>query len=330
MKPVGEGAVEIATISAPTKFQTEGHQASAGEVNGLISPLEETPSATRSVVQDGPAAPPNAHPGEPAMKTLAPLEKPASLQEEQHLKKPAVSSPDTMQPKCQAEGEHQPCLPTNGFSVDSSETSILSPSSLSDSDLLEAVLEGPSSVVPEKLMPEEPVDISVNVQVVGSPVPDIDINVTESSESNIMGGGKGETNNKISHLKETVGLETVREGVLARTSGQEEAESYKHSDLKSNEKTLSEGIQACDVPDGLESDLPSVSEAEPPSLNPKPKKQQSFLKRNKRKSNQGNLSINLNKDHVWNASLLMCLKGKSLFLLFLLHFTFYILLYGLF
>ncbi|XP_067471204.1 inverted formin-2 isoform X3 [Thunnus thynnus] len=287
VKPAGEEAAEIATISAPTKSQTGGHQVSTGEVNGLISPTEETPSAPQSAAQ-GQAVPANTPPGEPATTTVAPLERPASLQEEQHPKKPAVSSPDMTHSNPQSEGDHQPCLPTNGFSVDSTETSILSPSSLSDSDLLEAVLNGTSSLGPEKLIPEEPVDVSVNVELKESPVPDIDINVTESSESNIMGGGKDETTNKISHSKETVGLD-VRECVIEKTSDQDEVVSCKQSDPKSNEKTLSEGIQACDVPDGLESeDLPSVSEADPPSLNPEPKKQQSLFKRSKRKSNQGN------------------------------------------
>lgn len=288
-------------------------------MNGLISPPEETLSIPHTVVQDGPQTPPNAAPGEPATTTLPLLERPASLQEEKQPKNPA-SSPDMMQPNPQAEGEHQPCLPTNGFSVDSTETSILSPSSLTDSDLLEAVLDGTSSLVPEKLIPEEPVDINVRVQLTESPAPDIDINVTESSKSNIMGGGKVETTNKISHSKDTVGLD-----VKECTADQDEVVSWKHSDPKSNKKTLSEEIQAFDVPDGLEShDQPSVSEAEPPSLKPEPKKQQSLFKRNKRKSNQGNKSINLNKDHVWNASLLTCLKGKSLFILFLLNVTFYI------
>ncbi|XP_062296223.1 inverted formin-2-like [Scomber scombrus] len=286
VKPVGEDAVESATMSAPTKSQAEGHQPSTGKVNGLISPPEETPSAPQTVVQGGPQTPPNAPPGEPAAMTLPPLERLASLQEEKRPKNPA-SSPDMMQPNPQAEGEYQPCLPTNGFSVDSTETSTLSPSSLTDSDLLEAVLDGTSSLVPEKLIPEEPVDINVNVQLTESPAPDIH-NVTESSKSNIMGGGKVETTNKISHSKDTVGLD-VQECISPRTADQDEVVSYKHSDPKSNKKTLSKEIQAFDVPDGLESrDQTSVSEAEPSSPKPEPKKQQSLFKRNKRKSNQGN------------------------------------------
>ncbi|XP_044021482.1 inverted formin-2 isoform X2 [Siniperca chuatsi] len=281
--PVDEEAVEVATTTAPTKPQTEGHQASTGGVNGFISPSEETPPAPQSAVQDGPAVPPNTLPGGPAMTMQAPPERPASLQEGQHPPKPAVSALDMTRP--QVEAEHQPCLATNGFSLDSTETSVLSPSSLSDSDPLEAVLDGTSSLVPEKLMPEEPADISVNVQITESPLPNTD-NVTQSSESNIMGGGKGETSNKISHLTETFGKE--QEHIIVKTPCQDEAVNYKHLDPKSNVSTLSEGIEGCDIPDGLGSeDLPSVSEAVPPSLKPEPKKQQSLFRRNKKKSNQG-------------------------------------------
>lgn len=327
MKPVSEEAVGMATITAPTKPPTEGHQASTGEVNGFISPSEETPPAPESAVQDGAVAPPNTLPGEPATAAQAHPERPASLQEGQHPRKTALSSLDTTQPQPQVEAERRPCLSTNGFSLDSTETSVLSPSSLSDSDLLEAVLDGTSG-----LMPQEPADISVNVQIEESPLPNSD-NVTQSSESNTTGDGKGETSNKTSHLTETVGQEKgqkERECNIVKTSGQDEVVSYKHSDPKSNVITLCEGIEGCDVPDGLDSeDLPSVSEAVPASLKPEPKKRQSLFKRNKKKSNQGNISTKLNKDHVWNASLLTCLKGKSLFV-FLLYLTFYILCMGYF
>ncbi|XP_078133777.1 inverted formin-2-like isoform X2 [Sander vitreus] len=258
--PVDEKAVEIAAISASSKHQTEGHQASTSEMNGFISPSEDTPPALQSGIQDRPAVPPEALRGEPAMTTQTPLERPASLQEEQYSQKPAISC--------------QPCLPTNGFSLDSTETSVLSPSSLSDSDLLD----GTSSLVSEKLMAEEPADISVNVQIKESPLPDTDT-VTQSSADSIMGDGKGETSNKINPLAETVGQEEGREErkcIIVKTSVTTLA--------------LGEGIEGCDVPDGLHTeDLPSVSGAvpEPPSLKPEPKKKQSFYKRNKKKSNQG-------------------------------------------
>ncbi|XP_035529543.1 inverted formin-2 isoform X3 [Morone saxatilis] len=290
VKPVDEEAGEMATITAPTKPQTEDHQADTGEVNGFISPSEETPPAPQSAVQGGPAVPPNTLPGDATITMQAPLERPASLQDRQHPQKPSVSSLVTIQPHPQVEAEHPPSLPTNGFSLDSTETSVLSPSSLSDSDLLEAVLDSNSSPVPEELMRAEPVDISVNVQIKESPSPNTD-NVTQRSESNIMGGGKGETSNKISHLTETVGQEKApeeRDRSVVKIPSQDEVTNYKHSDPKSNVTTLSEGIQGWDVPDGLQSeDPPTVSEAVPPSLKPEPKRQQSLFKRNKKKSHQG-------------------------------------------
>lgn len=232
------------------------------------------------------------------------------------------------QPQLQAEGEHQAGLATDGFSLDSTETSVFSPSSLSDSDLLEAVLDGTSNLVPEKLMPEKPSDISVNVQIKENPLPNKDSNVTQT-KSNLIEDGKDETSSKVSLLKETARQEKGRdepECTIARTSDRDEVVIHKCSDPKSNVSVLGEGIEGYDVPDGRKSeDLPSASEEVPPSLKPEPKKQQSFFKRNKKKSNQGNLSIILNKDHVWNASLLVCVKGKFLFVLFALHFTFYFL-----
>lgn len=314
VKRVDEEAADLATVTAPTKPQTKGHQASAGEVNGLTSPSEENPPAPQSVVQDRPAVPPNTLPGEVAMTMQAPLERPASLHDGQHTQKPAVSSQDMTQPHPQVEAEHQPCLPTNGFSLDSTETSILSPSSLTDLDLLDAVLDDTSSLVPEKLMPEEPATISVNVQIKESSIPNTD-DVIQRSESNLTGSGKGETSDKIiSHLAENVKQEKggkERQLIIVKTLVQEEVVSHKHLDAKSSEE-----IEGWDVPDGLPSeDLPSVSEA---SHQPEPKKQQSLFKRNKKKSNQGNL-INLNKDHIWNASLLICPEGK-LFVLFFIPF----------
>ncbi|XP_071355157.1 inverted formin-2 isoform X2 [Trachinotus anak] len=292
VKPADGKAAEVATISAPTKSQTEAHQASTGEVNGFISPSEETPPAPQSTVSDGPAVPPNTLPREPAMTTQAPQERPVSLQKGQHMEKPlAVPSVDMTQPLPQVEEEQQTPLTTNGFSLDSTETSVLSPSSLSDSDLIEAVLDGTFSLEPEKPMPEQPADISVNVQIKECPLSKTDMNVTQSGESSIGGDGKSETSNKITCLTETVGQEKggeEQESIITKTHSQDQVVSHKHLDPKSNVTTLSEGIEGYDVPDGLEpEDLPSVSEALPPSLKPEPKKQQSLFKRNKKKSNQG-------------------------------------------
>lgn len=309
VKPVEEETAESAAITAPTKLQIEGHQASAGEVNGFISPSEEAPPAAQSVEKDGPAVPPNTLPKETAATKQAPLQRPASLQDGQHPQKPAVSPQDVMQPHPQVKAE--PCLLTNELSLDSTETSILSPSSLTDSDLLEAVLDDTSSLVTEKLMPEEPEVMSVNVQITETPLPNTD-KVTQISESNVTESGNDGASDKINHLTKTAGRERNEEKheLIVETLCQVEGVSHKHSDTKSGG-----GIAKWDEPDGLQSeDLPSASEAVSPSCKPEPKKQQSLFKRFKKKSNQGNL-IHLNKGHVWNVSLLICPIGKLLALM---------------
>ncbi|CAG10692.1 unnamed protein product [Tetraodon nigroviridis] len=53
-----------------------------------------------------------------------------------------------------------------------------------------------------------------------------------------------------------------------------------------------------DMPDGRQAEDPSAVEGEKPEL----KKRHSFLKRNKKKSQQGNV-LRINKAHFWNASL---------------------------
>ncbi|XP_010774408.1 inverted formin-2 isoform X3 [Notothenia coriiceps] len=268
VKPVEKKAAELAVTFAPSKPPPEGPRPQTSGVNGFLSPSEETPPAPQGAVQDGPAAPPKAPPGEPAMMKQAPPVRPASLQGGLHPQGSAVSSRDTMQPQPQVEAEHQPCFPTNGFSPDSSEASVLSPTSLSDSDLLEAVLDGTPSLASEKMIPEEPVDVKVDIHMKEGPLPNA--NNVPSSERNTTGDEEGEISNKISHLAETVGQEKGRE-------------ERKCIIVKTSVTTLSEGIEDFDVPDGLVSpDLPSVSEALPPSPKPEPKRKRSFFKPNKK------------------------------------------------
>ncbi|XP_033970604.1 inverted formin-2 isoform X2 [Trematomus bernacchii] len=275
VKPVEEKAAELAVTFAPSKPPPEGPRAETGGVNGFLSPSEETPPAPQGAIQDRPAPPPKAPPGAAMMKQAPPV-RPAALQGGLQPQGPAVSSPDTMQPQPQpqpqVEAEHQPCLPTNGFSPDSSEASVLSPTSLSDSDLLEAVLNGTSSLASEKTIPEEPVDVKVDIHMKEVPLPNA--NNVPSSERNTTGDEEGEISNEISHLAETVGQEKGRE-------------ERKCIIVKTSVTTLSEGIEGFDVPDGLVSpDLPSVSEALPPSPKPEPKRKRSLYKQNKK--NPGN------------------------------------------
>ncbi|XP_072221100.1 inverted formin-2-like [Leuresthes tenuis] len=279
VKSVDEEAVEVTTTSTPIKPQD--HHGLAGNVNGILSPSQETVLAPQlSAGQGGAAAPP----AEPALMTLTSLEKPASQQESRLLKQPATSMIDGIPPQPQVEAHLEPC-PTNGFSLDSTETSILSPSSLSDSDLLEAILDGMHSTVPETLTPKEPTDINVNVHIKESASSSSDVQMKQSSESSVMGDENGETN-EISPLQEPVGPAMGREG---KEHSLDEGTFNKHSDPKFGATALSEGIGGGDVLDGLKpEDLPSVSEVVPLSPKPEPKKQLKLFKRNKKKSNPGN------------------------------------------
>ncbi|XP_060938335.1 inverted formin-2 isoform X2 [Limanda limanda] len=288
-KPADGKAAEIAISSTPSKSRIEGRQVSKGEVNGFISPSEETPATPQRATSDGAAPPPNTPPVELAATTQAPPVRPASLQKARPPETPSVSSQATTQPLARVEGSHQPSPPTNGFSLDSTDTSILSPSSLSDSDLLEAVLDGASSLAPEKLTPGQPADITVNIQVKESPLPSTDVNVSQSSESNK--NGEGETSNKTSHLTETVGKEKggkEQESIVVIKCSQDQAVSRKISELQSHLTAFEELIEGSDVPDGVEAQhRPLVPEEVPLSLKPDVKKQPSVFKRNKKKSNQG-------------------------------------------
>uniref|UniRef100_A0A3Q2CXI6 FH2 domain-containing protein n=1 Tax=Cyprinodon variegatus TaxID=28743 RepID=A0A3Q2CXI6_CYPVA len=294
--PPGTGVMsadEGVASSTPTKPQTEDLQRHGGEVNGFISPSEETPPPPQlSAAQDGTALPPNQPPGEAAITTETPLERPASLQDGQHLGKPTPP-----------QAEVQPSPDTNSFSPDSTETSVFSPSSFSDSDLLEAVLDSASSVVPEV---SEDLDVSKSLNTnKGSSVADTNGKCSEVTEHDL----------KKSSLSGANGKEAGEEkgNVTERICGEDEVWNEKRSETKIRAVALDEGISGCDVPDGLEpEDAPTVSEVSI-SLEPEPKKQLKLFRRSKKRSNQGNLSIKFNKDHIWNASLSMFLKREAIF-----------------
>lgn len=313
VKSVDEKAAEALTTSSPAKTPTEDRRGLTGEVNGCLSPSEETQTAPRlNTGQGGTATSPITTPGEAA---ITDPKHPGCLVPPPDGPRPDKLSTltlDVISPLPPAEAPLQMHLPTNGFSLDSSETSVLSPSTLSDLDLLEVALDSTPS---EKLMPEDAADI-------GSPVkeslPSTDMYV-KTSVSSVTGSGRVETCPKT----QTVGQQKAQvEGTIARKCSQEEFITRLPSDPKVSVTALDEGIGGCDVPDGPEPDLPSASEAVPPSLKPEPKKQVRLFKRTKQKSNQGNLSILSNKVHVWNARLSVCYKGKSFFILFLICLTF--------
>uniref|UniRef100_A0A8C6PT80 Inverted formin 2 n=1 Tax=Nothobranchius furzeri TaxID=105023 RepID=A0A8C6PT80_NOTFU len=204
-----------------------------------------------------------------------------------------------------------PCLSTNGFSLDLTETSILSPSSLSDSGRLEDVMDGSSGLVSEKVTPEETADGNGSTRIRASD------NVKLSSESS--GIEDGDTSYEQSLLSEAVEqrMSEVKECKIVKTCSGDEVLSEEHSELQVCVVAFDERIGRCDVPDGPDPDnLPSASEK---SNEPMRKKQSKLFKRSKKTANQGNLSIRLNKDHACNASLLMSFKGKSVLILLLLQ-----------
>lgn len=299
VKSVDEEAAEVA--SAPSKPVP-------GEVNGFTSAT--IPPAVPKPEQEPAAAPASTLLGEALQAQQPAVPQDGALPQES-------SAAALQQPTPQVEAERPTSPPSNGYSTGSADTSAISPSSFSDLDLLEAVTEVSSS-------PGERKDISVNVQVEESPS-DKD-NETQSSESHIKGVGKDESSDRISHPTETEGEKEgggKQDSISDKMLGQDEITSCKPSDPKSTGTTPSEDDQGWDVPDAVKSDdLPSVSEAEPSSLQSEPKKRQSFLKRNKRKSSQGNPSTGLNKAHVWKSSFLTCPGGKFLCFLFLFNLMF--------
>lgn len=283
-KPAEGGLADLATTSDPSKPLPEGHQATAGAVNGFSSPLDETPPAP----QEGPAAPPNTVPTEAA------LESPASQQCGQHPQEPAASSHDMTRQDPQAEEQHQGCATANGASSDSAESSLLTPSSLTDLDLHEATLEGTSSTEPEKIGPEASASNAASAETKQGPVTDGD-SVAQRSESKLLESETGESSDKItSHQTETAQKRAKEPKVIiVKTLCRDEVVTHKHLDAKCDE-----GMAGWDTPDGLRAEDPSVTEGE----KPEPKKRHSFLKRNKKKSHQGNV-FHINKAHFWNASL---------------------------
>lgn len=310
MKSADEGAAP----STPSKPHSEDHQRLEGEVNGLISPSEDTAQAPQlSAAQDGTAVPPNPTPGQPSTTTHIPLERPASLQDGKGQEKPTASVLDTTPPP---EAEVQPGLHTNSFSLDSTETSVLSPSSLSDSDLLEAVLDNASSLVHD-VSDESGISKSLDNQE-GSSVTD----------TNGKCGELPKGDHKTSHLPKARGEDEGedKEYVTVRTCGEDEVWSKKLSEPERSVVALDEGISGCDVPDGQEpEDVPSVSEEVSTSVAPEPKKQLKLFKRSKKRSSQGKPFIHYNKGHTLKASFSRFLKREAIFsvafvsLLFMLY-----------
>lgn len=195
------------------------------------------------------------------------------------------------QPASLAEGENQPRVTTNGFLPDSAESSVLTPSSLTDLDLQEAALDGTSSSEPEKITPEDRATSAVSTEAEGTLLDDT-AGVKQRRESNLMGSESGDkTPSRQAETAQKGGKE--RKLIIVKTLRCEEVVTHGHLDAKCDES-----IAGWEVPDGLQAEDPSALEGAKPDL----KKRHSLLKRNKKKSHQGN-ALHINKVHFWNASL---------------------------
>lgn len=285
VKPAEEGIADLATTSDPTRPQPGGHQATTEEANGSTSPSDKTPPA-----QDGPAAPLETVPVDAAPSAQAPLENPASRQDGAHPREPAASSCEAAQRDPGAEGENQPCVATNGVSSDSAESGVLTPSSLTDLDLQEAALDG-SSGEPEKIALEDRAASGGSADTEEILLDETD-GVTPRGESNLMESESGDkATSRQAETAQKGGKE--RKLIIVKTLCRDEVVTHRHLDAKGDE-----GITGWEVPDGLQAEDPSASEGAKPDS----KKRHSLLKRNKKKSNQGN-ALHINKGHLWNASL---------------------------
>ncbi|XP_076017852.1 inverted formin-2-like isoform X3 [Genypterus blacodes] len=263
---------------------TGGHRPMADEVDGNIRTPGETPTIPQSSRQEGPAVHRRTAPGEPPSTTESTV---------------SVTSPrsplEATQERTKEDEDHRPFQSSSSYTSDPSDSGIVrnnpSTSSFSDSDLLEADLVGSPSVVSEKPTPEE--TEGVNVQLNETHIPDVEIIVKDSSETKTAGVEKTKTSDDVSCVKEGVAPEKreKRESDATRTPGPDGSASNKHSDRRSAEKTIVEGIRGeGPEPEGLQpsgSEAPPTSDSSPP-LKPEPQKQQQGLFRRGKKKSQGN------------------------------------------
>ena len=278
-KPAEGGIAGLATALDPSTPRPEGLQATAGAVNGFASPSEKTPPAPQAL---GPAAPPSPAP------QVAPVESPASQQDGPHPQEPAAFSPDTA--RQDPPEEHQASAATNGAFSDSAESSVLTPSSLTDLDLQEATLDASSGTEPEKI---GPASSGVSVGTEESLVASVD-GVSQKRESKLLESETGKSSDMTTSHQSEMTQKRGKEPklIIVKTLCRDEVVTHRHLDAKCDE-----GIAGGDNPDGLQAEDPLASEGE----KAEPKKRHSLLKRNK-KSNQGNV-LHINEAHLWKASL---------------------------
>lgn len=300
-KPAEEGIADLATTSDPTKPQPGGHQATTEEAKGSTSPSDKTPPAPGSLEQD-------TVPVDAATSAQAPLETPASGQDGAHPRESAASSCEAARADPGPEGENQPPAATNGVSSDSAESSVLTPSSLTDLELQEAALDG-SSGEPEKMALEDQAAGGGSAATEGILL-DHTAGATQRGESNLMESESGDqTTRRQAETAQKGGKE--RKLIIVKTLCRDEVVTHRHLDAKGDG-----GIAGWEVPDGLQAEDPSASEAEKPDS----KKRHSLLKRNKKKSNQGN-ALHINKGHFWKASLPAAPSAILIFFVFIAFYT---------
>lgn len=236
---------------------------------------------------DGPAAPLVTVSVDAATPAQAPLENRASGQDGAHPRESAASSCEAGQPDPRAEGENQARVATNGVSSNSAESGVLTPSSLTDLDLHEAALDGGSGE-PQKIARE---DRGAGADTEEVLLDDTD-GVTQRGESNLTERESGEkTRSRQAETAQKGGKE--RKLIIVKTLCRDEVVTHRHLDAERDG-----GMAGWEVPDGLQAEDPSASEGAKPDS----KKRHSLLKRNKKKSNQGN-ALHISQGHCWNASL---------------------------
>uniref|UniRef100_A0A8C8CXL7 Inverted formin 2 n=1 Tax=Oncorhynchus tshawytscha TaxID=74940 RepID=A0A8C8CXL7_ONCTS len=217
-------------------------------------------------------------------------------------------------------------------------------STFTDADLPEINL-----MLTEDLMPECP-QSNGESHLNGArtlPVTDMDMMIESNGDSNLIGKniGQDEVGGKSSIMMvKTLGQDEAGDDMMVKMVAQDEGITNGHPDTNGSPDTngntdtngnvpmvsAAESGPAYDVPDGVDSEdlLSSVSKALPASasetLKPEDKKQQKLFRRNKKKSNEGNVFIHSNKDHVWNCGLLKCLRVQFFWYMVLLHFTLHV------
>ncbi|XP_062325911.1 inverted formin-2-like [Osmerus eperlanus] len=253
----------------------------------------QPPPEERASSRGAGGCPPSRPPGSPASPLNTPQEGPAVYSESHRKHSASLSSPrqepssapssPPAPPDLQATGVSQPSLPASTTPEVDARTSIPARGLM---DLAGAVLDGNSG------LGGRPLESAGESQVHGTCRP---------AGLDTLRDGEGEATGEILEA-ETGGEHGRREEKAAGREEQDEAVGqdrgscrHGHYDRKDPCDSVEDGILGYDLPDGVESEdlFSSVSEAVPASassgtLNPQPRQQHKLLRRNKKKSHEGN------------------------------------------